>query len=391
MTKNTRKIATYCFIGALTLIGPSMKANAEETSIAGIGIALNGFYLNVPNEETSITERLSYLTSEFKDIAVAQVQNYINIRSKASEESEILGKLYNESGATILKEDGGWYKIKSGSVTGYIKSDYVVTGEKVEELADTIGEKLATVTTTTLKVREKASVEASIAALVPIGEELNVVKELDGWVKISNDSDIKGYVSADYVDVRIEFSQAVSIEEEKERLADEEAARKAEEASSRESASTNTVRSKSTSTSSSSSNSSSSNSSSSNSSSSNSSSIRGKIVDYALQFVGNPYVWGGTSLRNGADCSGFTQSVFGDYGIYIPRTSREQASGNGREISIANIRPGDLIFYGRNGSINHVAIYIGNSKVISASSPDTGIRISSYNYRTPYKVMNYID
>jgi cell wall-associated NlpC family hydrolase len=123
---------------------------------------------------------------------------------------------------------------------------------------------------------------------------------------------------------------------------------------------------------------------------SNSSSIRNKLVEYALQFEGNPYIWGGTSLKNGADCSGFTQSVFRDNGIRIPRTSRTQATG-GRRVSIDNIQPGDLIFYKKNGTINHVALYIGKGKVISASSPSTGIRIRNYDYRQPYRAVNYID
>ena len=125
-------------------------------------------------------------------------------------------------------------------------------------------------------------------------------------------------------------------------------------------------------------------------SSSTNSSIRNSIVQFALKYEGNPYVWGGTSLTNGADCSGFTQSVFRSFGISIPRTSRSQAV-SGRRISISDLQPGDLVFYARNGSINHVAIYIGNGKVISASSPETGIRITSYNYRTPIKAVSYID
>ncbi len=121
-----------------------------------------------------------------------------------------------------------------------------------------------------------------------------------------------------------------------------------------------------------------------------SSGIRKEIVAYALQFVGNPYVWGGTSLTNGADCSGFTQSVFRDKGITIPRTSKMQAAG-GKDISLSHIKPADLLFYKKNGVVNHVAIYIGDSKVISAGSPSTGIRVLDYNYRKPYKAVSYID
>ncbi|WMJ89022.1 C40 family peptidase [Anaerocolumna sp. MB42-C2] len=118
--------------------------------------------------------------------------------------------------------------------------------------------------------------------------------------------------------------------------------------------------------------------------------FRKEIVNYALKFEGNPYVWGGTSLTNGADCSGFTQSVFRDKGIDIPRTSKLQAA-EGQAISLSDIKPADLLFYKKNGIINHVAIYIGDGKVISAGSPSTGIRVLDYNYRKPYKAVNYID
>lgn len=121
-----------------------------------------------------------------------------------------------------------------------------------------------------------------------------------------------------------------------------------------------------------------------------SSAIRNEIVEYALKFEGNPYVWGGTSLTKGADCSGFTQSVFRDKGIMIPRNSRAQATG-GKRVSIKDIKPADLIFYGRGGTINHVAIYIGNYKVISASNAKTGIRVTKYDYRKPLKAVSYID
>ena len=117
---------------------------------------------------------------------------------------------------------------------------------------------------------------------------------------------------------------------------------------------------------------------------------RQSIVSYALQFVGNPYVAGGTSLTKGADCSGFVQSVFRDCGYGIPRSSREQAA-SGRQVSLDEIQPGDLLFYSKGGSINHVALYIGNGQVVHASTERTGIKISSYNYRTPCKAVSYVD
>lgn len=119
-------------------------------------------------------------------------------------------------------------------------------------------------------------------------------------------------------------------------------------------------------------------------------SLRADIVEYALQFKGNPYKWGETSLTKGTDCSGFTQSVFKSQGINIPRTSKNQSKG-GRNVPISKLNPGDLIFYRKNGQVNHVALYIGNKKVIHASNPKSGIKISRYNYRKPHKAVSYFD
>lgn len=386
MNRNTRRIAMFTMVGMVTFASHSIITEAAEMPIAGIDIVLNEFYQNKLSESETISDYLE--PSEYKDLAIAQVTNYVNIRSKAKEKSKIVGKLYNNAAATILKTDGDWLKIKSGTVTGYINADYLIVGEKVEKLAKSVGQRIATVTTETLYVREKASTDASIQTLVPIGEELNVKKELDGWVKVTIDDDIVGYVSSDYVELRTEYEQAESIKEEKARLAAEEAVKRAAEEERRiETASqgiasaTYSQQSDKTSNTSNTSN---------TSTTSTTSSIRSQIVEYALRFNGNPYVWGGTSLTNGADCSGYVQSVFRDKGISIPRNSRSQAGG-GREISINNIQPGDLVFYTRNGTINHVALYIGNGKVINASSPATGIRITNYNYREPYKAVSYID
>jgi cell wall-associated NlpC family hydrolase len=382
-----RKIATYLMIGTLALTGKAAFAEASEipeVAIAGMTLTLDDFYQNAQNAEDEITQYLMAETSENKDLAFAKVTSYVNIRSKASEDSEILGKLYNNSAATIISSEKDWYQIKSGSVTGYIKSEFLLTGEDAVELAKTVGKRLAKVNTTTLKVREKASVDATVLTLVPIDDELKVVKEQKNWVKVSISDEVIGYVSSDYVELWTEYEEAVSIEEEQERLEEEAAAIEAEQAQNNSSGTSGNVPSFS------SSKSDSATSNNVNSDSSNNGSLRSKIVQYALQFVGNPYVWGGTSLSNGADCSGFTQSVFADFGIYISRTSRTQATG-GRKVSLDNLQLGDLIFYARNGTVNHVAIYIGNGKVISASSPSTGIRITSYNYRQPYKAVSYFN
>ena len=117
--------------------------------------------------------------------------------------------------------------------------------------------------------------------------------------------------------------------------------------------------------------------------------VRVDLVQYAKQFVGNPYVWGGTSLTNGADCSGFTMSIYKKYGVSLPHHAASQAQ-LGTKVSLGEAKPGDLVFYAKNGSINHVAIYIGNGQVIHASSPKTGIKISGVNYRTPACVRRFL-
>ena len=385
------KIATCCLIGTVAFAGRTIVTQAAEIPIAGMDVILDEFY----QSDSDFTYIKEYLTSaaEFENIGITNVTNYVNIRRKPNENSKILGKLYSDSAATIIAEKDGWYKVESGSVTGYIKAEFLTTGDEGKELAKKVGKRIATVNTTTLKVRENPDLESTVLTLVPIEEEMSVRKELDGWVKVTIDADVIGYVSSDYVDLRTEFKEAESIEEEKARLEREEAERRAqEEANNRASYSSSSVSNSSSSNSSGYNNASSSNSSSSSSSSNSTgnSSIRTNIVNYATRFLGNPYVWGGTSLTNGADCSGFTQSVYRDNGIGIPRDSRSQAAG-GSEISISNIQMGDLIFYSRNGVINHVAIYMGNGKVIHASSPETGIRITNYNYRQPVKAVRYIN
>lgn len=419
--------------------GSNLKEETLTLPGAGVSQTLADYYATEPESDVEVIENLvPSVKSEYKDIVIAQVDNYVNIRDKSSEDGEVLGKLYNESAAEIIGEDGDWYEIKSGSVTGYVKKEFVVVGSEAEELAERVGSKIATVNTETLKVRESSSTESSILTLVPEEEELEVLEVLDGWVKVAVDNDVVGFVADDFVDVRTEFVQAESIEEEKARLEAEEAERKAaeeaaaeaarladeaekaekaakeaaakekaakdaaakeaaakekaakekeaaakaaaakqaaaEEAAAKESASEaaqeETVAAPSSSTA--------------------TSGTREQIVSYALQFVGNPYVYGGTSLTNGADCSGFVMAVYRDCGYSIPRDSRSQAA-SGKEISLDQLKPGDLIFYSNGGAINHVAMYIGNNQVVHASTAKTGIKISNYNYRTPVKAVSYLD
>lgn len=369
--KKLHKVMTYCMIGTLSLASKYAITQAAELPIAGMDVVLNEYYENNDDADKEITQ---YLESIYTGISFANVKSYVNIRSEANEESKILGKLYQNSAATVLDEEHGWYKVKSGKVTGYIKSDYLIIGEKAEKLSKELGTKIATVKVSTLKLRQETDTDSRILTLLANGEKLKVLKEKEGWLKVVTDGNITGFVASDYVELKTEFKVAISNEEEKAKLAAETSAKKSNSSSrSNSSSSTKSISSLSSS-----------------GSNSDSSSLRSKIVSYALRFEGNPYAWGGTSLTKGADCSGFTQSVLEDFGIYIPRTSRAQASG-GRRVSLDNLKKGDLVFYTKHGRINHVALYIGNGQVISAKSRSAGIQINNLYYRTPYKAVSYIN
>lgn len=308
----------------------------------------------------------------FKSLVIAQVNDYVNVRSIPSEEGEILGKLYDKSVGEFIEEDNGWYKITSGSVTGYVKAEYCVTGEDAVALAKKVGNRIATVTTTTLKVREEPSLDATVLGLVPIQDQLLVTEELDNWVKV-NIEEGDGYVSLDYVTLSTEFVKAESREEEEARLAKEEAERKAALEAARKAEEKNRKAAHS------------------ESSSTTSeapvvyatggSALGQSVASYACQFVGNPYVYGGTSLTNGADCSGFVMSVYANFGVSLPHSSSGDRSVGTAVDGLANAQPGDIICYS-----GHVAIYIGNGQIVHASTAKTGIKISDVNYRTPLGV-----
>ncbi len=304
----------------------------------------------------------------FKSLVIAKVNDYVNVRSIPSEEGEILGKLYDKSVGEFVEEDNGWYKITSGSVTGYVKAEYCVTGEDAVELAREVGTRIATVTTTTLKVREEPSLDATVLGLVPIEDELLVTEELDGWVKV-NIEEGDGYVSLDYVTLSTEFVKAESKEEEEARLAKEEAERKAAQEAAAKAAAQKAASSKS--------------SSGSGSGSEviyatgSGSELGRSVADFACQFVGNPYVWGGTSLTDGADCSGFVMSVYNNFGVSLPHSSAADRNVGSAVNGLENAQPGDIICYS-----GHVAIYIGNGQIVHASTAKTGIIISNANYRS---------
>lgn len=360
------------------------------------------------------------VAKQFQTTALSIASDYVNIRKTPSTEGKILGKLYEGSSAKILEEKDGWTKIESGSVTGYIKSEFLATGAKAEKLATKYGTYYAKVKpgTITLNVRKKPNTTCTILTQIPEDESYEVVKIGKNWVKISIDGD-KGWVAKEFVNLHAKFKKAVSIEEERaeERRKAEAAAAEQERlnalaaeqarqsqsssnssqsssnrssnssgSSSRRSSNSSSRRSNSSSSRRSSSSSRKSSSSSKNSNSGGSVSVSGgsgsAIAAYAQKFVGNKYVYGGSSLTNGTDCSGFTMSVYLQFGYSLPHSAAAQA-GCGRKVSLSSLQPGDLVFYKNGGSIGHVAMYIGGGQVVHASNPTNGIMISSVRYRTP--------
>lgn len=262
----------------------------------------------------------------------------LNIRQEASTDSEVVGILTNHNACELLEDAGDWYKVTSGKVTGYVNKQYLVTGDEAESIAEQEIKTVATVNTETLNVRAEKSTEAAVLSQVGNSEAFTVNSVADGWVEISVDDSV-GYISQDYVTLAQALPTAKTIEQVKygDGVSD----------------------------------------------------VRASVVSYALQFVGNRYVWGGTSLENGIDCSGFTMRILGKYGISLPHSSKAQPS-YGTKISASEAKPGDLFFYGSGRSISHVAIYIGNGQIVHASNKRDGIKVSNAYYRNPICVTRYL-
>lgn len=380
---------------------------SSDNGVAGITLLLNEYYNNLQKEEELYVdgvkmEAVHRVPSPYENLGIANVRNYVNIRSGPSTDYKVVGKLYNGCVANILAWEGDWVKIQSGNLKeGYIKAEYLLIGWDAEDKIAEYCDKLATVTCSVLNVRTGMGTNYSVYDKLPRGESYYVAEEYEEWVKIILGQDDRtgretvGYVFRKYVDITYEFQYAVTIEEEQARLAAEAAAKKAEEErlkklaaeeaakkaaeeakkkaaeeaakkSQEEQATLATA----------------------------SARLRQEIADYAVKFVGNPYKWGGTSLTNGADCSGFVQSIYKHFGYTIPRVSKDQAVSAGYMNVTPNetyLLPGDLIFYtNEKGTVDHVAMYIGDGKIVHAANKKKGIIIAKYNARTPYKARRVI-
>ena len=444
-------------------------------------------YGNVTGGTVRVSPRLGIpvvasTESSYADVAISHVSNYVNVRTEPNTTSSIVGKIYNNCAAKILStvdgEGGRWYQIQSGTVNGYIKAEYFITGAEAEKIAKKVGTVYITVNTDSLRLREEPNTTSRTLTLLSRDAEYIALKEEGDFVEIQVDADLAGYVHKDYVQQRVEFEQAVSLEEEKQKREEAEQRKKeAEEAiaameqlrkeaeqaqtepvsetlgaaESTESigiiaANPNETRASETENAFSEGESGTAQGAEAaapaetgiaagnrngpggqgtagsvkigpgaefspgvdagpeageDSLADNetqegpggeklTSATRTAMVAYAKQFLGNPYVYGGTSLTEGADCSGFTMRLYEHFGIDIGRSSRDQAV-KGREIPIESVQPGDLLFYASGDYINHVAMYVGGGQIIHASTKKTGITMCTAYYRTPYKAVTFLD
>ena len=269
--------------------------------------------------------------NRYNNLGIAIVDGHLNVREKPTTGSSVEGKLASDAACEIVGEEDGWYQITSGKVKGYVSSEYIITGEEAKEYAKGVMRKVAIAKTDALRVREEPNTDCKVIMTISNGEEFELAAIEGDWVKVDVNGDY-GYISAEYVDVSVQLKHAYTIAELN--------------------------------------------------FGPGVSSVRVKLVQEALKYVGNRYVWGGTSLTNGADCSGYVLALYKKIaGISLPHYSGSQ-SKYGKAVNAKDAKPGDLFFYGSGKSISHVAIYIGNGQIVHASTAKTGIKVSDANYRT---------
>lgn len=351
-TRMKQKIILSAVAGMIMIPGSVVRTQAAETEdgekslvpVTGIESVLEASY------QTEVKDNINlYLVptdeGEYLNIAFSNTEDYTYIKSEADENSDWVGKLYPDSTAVVLEYLDGWTKIKSGNAEGYVPTDALFTGEEARSRAEEYTKENVTVTADCLNVRDGQGTDAAILTQISQGEEYLVTADpVDGWYPVQVGT-IDGWVCGDYVTEESSYSYGETKEEEQTRVEAEEAAtaQAAAEAQAEEAASQSVASGQ-------------------------------AVIDYACQFIGNPYVWGGTSLTDGADCSGFVQSVYAHFGVSLPRTSYEQRSA-GYEVSYEDAQPGDLILYD-----GHVGLYIGNGQIVNAMNEAQGIGICSATY-----------
>ena len=319
-----------------------VEADLEEYMTgAGVELIIGSIDSMTREDFEDMMENLTIMDQEeedsnwgYENLEIANVTENLNIRKGPSTNDEKVGELPADAACEVLGISNGWAHILSGDVEGYVSMEYLLTGDEAKERALECQTLTATVLAQTLKVRKQPDTEHGTWGLIGNGKKLEVVEVLDnGWVSVVyGDGKDAAYVSGDYVEVAYSLETALTMTEVRYGKGVTDAGV--------------------------------------------------DLASRAIQYVGNPYVYGGTSLTNGTDCSGFTMLLMQKYGISLSHSARAQ-SKMGTAVSISELRPGDLVFYADGSGINHVAIYIGGGQVCHASNPTRGIIISSLYYRNP--------
>ena len=350
-----------------------METNADEGGFLGI----------VADKELLLAKEVAALEtgkqeepeSEYASLAIAHVDNYVNVRSIPGTDGKILGKIYNGAVANIIDwadEDREWLHVSSGSVEGYIKAEYFIYGQDAVEVIDDYVTRYAVVKAQRLNVRKAANIDSKRIGYLDNGEKAKIEENLGEWLKVEYSGGQTGYVSSEYVDTEEEFTYAISIEEERAKIAKQkelEERKRQEEAQKPENTAPAVQE---------------------PAAYSDNTELRESLVAYALQYVGNPYVNGGNSLTNGTDCSGYTSLVYANFGYGLSRTPSGQLSSNGRSVSLDEIQPGDIVCYGKS-KCTHVGIYIGDGQIVHAANPRKGIVVYNVGYDNILGVKNVID
>lgn len=288
-------------------------------------------------DQTEADPRAAVL-ERYENLGVARVKSYLNVREKPESKGKVVGKMLNNYACEILEDLGDWYRVNSGSLKNvYVSKEFIVTGEEARQIALSKAELMIEVTTEVLNVRKEPTTQSGIWTQIAMGQ-LYEIRETDSeWIEVVIDEETNGYVSAEFVNVGYMLPEAIEFTEAE------------------------------------------------------GNSLRAQIVNYAMQFLGNPYVWGGTNLEKGVDCSGFVMKVYEHFGIKLPHYTVSQ-SQMGRSIKSSEMQLGDLVFYSTyKAGISHVALYIGNGKVIQAYDSNKGIIITKWNYITPLKIVTLLN
>lgn len=336
------KLAGICLMSSVMVLGAAQTTYAVSVTgtnaVAGGALALENYYkdsnaasIKTNSRTVKVAPALEKVPG-YDNLGIANVQESLNIREQP-ENGKILGRLLKNGACEVLSYEDGWYYVESGDITGYVSGEYLLTGEEALKRAWDVMANMATVTADALRLRAEPNTESEIIDTLSNSEQLEVVEQLDGWAKVTYDN-VEGYVSTEYISITQELTTARTLAE--------------------------LIYGKDV------------------------SELRVEMAEFAQQFVGCPYVYGGNSLTNGTDCSGFTHLIYQHFGISIPRTASTQYAYF-TKISSSELKPGDLVFYPEpydKNDIGHVAMYIGNGQVVHASSPTSGIKYSRMDYRS---------